>query len=105
MSDIEWWIEKQGADKMKHFDSKTNKQDSLKLQAILEDIECNTKDAEIARLKAANAELLEALKALLKGRPTEEPSVGYYPKEKSLAYRNWLLFEQARKAIQHAEER
>ena len=48
-------------------------------------------------------ELVEALKALLEGRPTKEPLLGDFPKEKSIAYKNWVLFENARKAIRKAE--
>ena len=53
-----------------------------------------------ARLIAAAPELLEALEALLDGRPTKEP-----PNEMGVAHRNWVLFENGREAIRKAKEK
>lgn len=51
-----------------------------------------------AALIAAAPELLEALEALLEGRPTEEP-----PNEMGVAHRNWVLFEKGREVIRKAK--
>ena len=50
-----------------------------------------------AHLIAAAPELLAALKAIVDGRPTEEP-----PLIATIAHQNWKLFEQARAAIEAA---
>ena len=52
----------------------------------------------VRELEASSAALVEALEAVLQGRPTKEP-----PRDMVAAYRNWLAFEKARAALKLAK--